>query len=242
MNEPQHHMVLFHHAGGNASAMNAIARRFSPQFDTMLMEMPGRGRRRQEALMRDAGRIVDDFASRIPPQGRLILVGHSLGAYMAYLLAGYCRSRTPDRDIVLVAMSNDPIHCRRRFPWLELNPESQQAIWHFATQLGELPDWLTQDDVLRQQFIQVLAADLDVANSIQPESACPLEDVPLLVIYGEDDPYLPFAPSRWCECTSGIYRMESVPGGHFIQSEQEQDIYDLILRFIADVDMKGKDS
>ncbi|GAB7260342.1 thioesterase II family protein [Dickeya ananatis] len=236
MNETPSHMVLFHHAGGNASSMQAIAQRFSSAFSTMLMEMPGRGRRRQEALMHDVSAIVDDFAARIPEQGRLILVGHSLGAYMAYLLAGHCQRMTPGRDIVLVVMSNDPIHCRRRFPWQELNPESQQAIWHFATRLGELPDWLTQDDVLRQQFIQVLAADLAVANSIRAEDTEPLNGVPVLLIYGEGDPYLSDAPARWCECTSGIYRMESVPGGHFIQSGS--DTSDIISRFISDVDME----
>ncbi|MBQ4796782.1 alpha/beta fold hydrolase, partial [Pectobacterium versatile] len=98
MNELPSHMVLFHHAGGNASSMQAIARRFSSAFSTMLMEMPGRGRRRQEALMYDVGAIVDDFAARIPEQGRLILVGHSLGAYIAYLLARHCRRITPERD------------------------------------------------------------------------------------------------------------------------------------------------
>lgn len=232
MSENKTHMALFHHAGGNASAMHAIACHFSQEYNILLMEMPGRGRRRQEALLHVAGQVADDFASRIPTHGRLILVGHSLGAYIAYLMAGFCRAKSPDREIVLVALSNDPIHCRRHFSRLDNAPESRLALWQFATQLGDLPDWLKQDATLRQQFIEVMASDLKVANSIDLTSILPLNNVPLLVIYGEDDPYLPAPPHRWRECTNGVYRLVSIPGGHFIQSTQEQGISEIIRQFI----------
>lgn len=238
MIEQQDQMVLFHHAGGNAAAMNAIGQYFSPEFATLLMEMPGRGRRRQEDLMRDAGQLMYDLASRIPTEGRLVLVGHSLGAYMAYLLAGYYKNLAPEREIILVVLSNDPIHCRKRFTWLDHGQASEQELWDFAAKLGEIPEWLKHDNVLRQQFLEVLAADLEVANSIQPETTNPLQDVPLLVIYGDDDPYLSSPPIRWSECTGSIYSIESVPGGHFIQLEQAQRIGEIICQFISVIDSK----
>ncbi|SJN57849.1 Thioesterase domain protein [Vibrio ruber DSM 16370] len=96
------HIILFHHAGGNAASLNMFALHFKQEFNVTMMEMPGRGRRRLEALKETSEQIINDFAKSIPAEGRLILVGHSLGAYMAYLMAGYFRKEMPEREFSLV--------------------------------------------------------------------------------------------------------------------------------------------
>ncbi|WP_277755878.1 hypothetical protein [Serratia oryzae] len=39
------HIAMFHHAGGNAAALNVLEKHFS-NFNVSKFEMPGRGRRR----------------------------------------------------------------------------------------------------------------------------------------------------------------------------------------------------
>lgn len=136
------YLAMFHHAGGNAAALNHLAKIFMPCFNVIQFEMPGRGRRRKEPLANDISLVVDDFATRLPSCEPIFFLGHSLGAYIAYLMAAYCRSREPSRQIALIVIANDPIHCRQNFTFADsVQPPDMQLI-HFASRLGQLPDWL----------------------------------------------------------------------------------------------------
>ncbi|MDE1477850.1 alpha/beta fold hydrolase [Xenorhabdus bovienii] len=233
MSNQRPHLVMFHHAGGNAASMSEFAKGFIDDFNVIQLEMPGRGRRRQESLLYHADQVIEDFASRIPTQGKIILLGHSLGAYIAYLMAAYCRVQSHQRQIILVAISNSPIHCRQRFSYLNSGETTHQQLLQFAKFADQLPDWLRQDPLLLQQFLQVLEADLNVANSINPAQSAPLDNIPLLVIYGTNDPLLPTPPLRWQECTRQAFHLIKLPGGHFILSQQGPQIQKIITDFIG---------
>ncbi|SJN57847.1 hypothetical protein VR7878_02515 [Vibrio ruber DSM 16370] len=131
-----------------------------------------------------------------------------------------------------MVISNEPIHCRQDFSWVRDNETSRQELLNFAEQAGgELPDWLKQDSTLQQQFLDILTADLKIAESISSEQIKPLDGIPMLVIYGEDDPLLSTPPSRWKECTTGQCYIESILGKHFITSTHGKEIYELIKQF-----------
>jgi surfactin synthase thioesterase subunit len=226
------HIVFFHHAGGSGAAMSEFARRFNTDFNVVVMEMPGRGRRRMERLKDNAKQVINDFVEKIPETNCLVLVGHSLGAYMAYLTAGYYKKNMPDMTVCLVLLSNEPIHCRQNFSWIKDNEMPTLALMEFAECAGQLPEWLKQNETLKHQFLAVLAADLKIADSIVPEQTQPLNDVPVLVIYGEEDPILHVPQERWQECTTGPFFLTSVPGGHFIIQTEENTIYETINHFV----------
>ncbi|MBD2825550.1 thioesterase II family protein [Xenorhabdus szentirmaii] len=226
------HLAMFHHAGGNAAALSHLAKTFASDFDVIQFEMPGRGRRRREPLVNDATQIVDDFAALLPPREPIIFLGHSLGAYIAYLMAAYCQASEPARQIMLVVVANHPIHCRQQFSFLDSAQGPSEQLVRFASQLGQLPDWLQQEPLLLEQFLHVLAADLRVANSISPSDTAPLRDIPLLAIHSTEDPLLQEPPWRWQECTQQVFELVSISGGHFISAQQGEKIREATLHFI----------
>ncbi|HAF2130776.1 TPA: thioesterase [Salmonella enterica] len=226
------HLAMFHHAGGNAAALNHLAKIFTPCFNVIQFEMPGRGRRRKEPLVNDISLVVDDFAPRLPSCEPIIFLGHSLGAYIAYLMAAHCRSREPSRQIALIVIANDPIHCRQKYTFADSVQIPDRQLICFASRLGQLPDWLRQEPRLLDQFLRVLAADLQVADSISPSDAAPLEDIPLLAIYSREDPLLQAPPRRWRECTRYYFELAEISGGHFISECQGEQIRKITLKFI----------
>ncbi|EHY4895193.1 thioesterase [Salmonella enterica] len=226
------HLAMFHHAGGNAAALNHLAKLFMSSFRVTQFEMPGRGRRRKEPLVNDIDLIVNDFSTRLPSCEPIIFLGHSLGAYIAYLMAARCRSREPSRQIALIVIANDPIHCRQHFSFANSVPAPNCQLIRFASRLDQLPDWLYQEPQLLDQFLRVLAADLQVADSISPSDAAPLENVPLLAIYATEDPFLQEPPRRWKECTQHYFELAEISGGHFISECQGEDIKKITLNFI----------
>ncbi|WP_338804341.1 alpha/beta fold hydrolase [Xenorhabdus griffiniae] len=234
MNNQRLQLLMFHHAGGNSSIFSDFAKRCFDDFNVIQLEMPGRGRRRHEPLMYCVDHVIKDFASQVPPQGDIVLFGYSLGAYIAYVMASYCRKLSPKRKIILVVISNEPIHCRRKFS-LGAGEFTHQQLLKFTTKLGQLPKWLREESTMLQSFLNVLEADLCVANSISAELSSPLNDIPILVVYGNNDPLLPTPPLRWRECTQKTFNIIEVSGDHFILSEQETQIYKIMKDFLNKV-------
>ncbi|HEL9845237.1 TPA: hypothetical protein U0R39_005554, partial [Klebsiella pneumoniae] len=105
MNE-QPHIAMFHHAGGNAAALDVLEKHFS-NFNVSKFEMPGRGRRRQEALLTDINKVIKDFFPQLPRHCPIIFMGHSLGAYVAYVMAKKYRFNDARQKSMLVVIGNE---------------------------------------------------------------------------------------------------------------------------------------
>ncbi|CAM8523509.1 thioesterase II family protein [Enterobacter asburiae] len=232
MNE-QPHIAMFHHAGGNAAALNVLEEKFS-NFKVIKFEMPGRGRRRQAPLLTNVNQLTKDFFPQLPRHCPIIFMGHSLGAYIAYVMAKKYRSHDARQKILLVVIGNEPIHCRQFFDFTESSENSKDSLIKFANHLGQLPDWLQSEPVLLEQFLRVLSADLQVANSISEEESGTLDDIPVLALFGKEDPLFLSPPQRWQECTLQPFRLEEVPGGHFISEDQAHEISELTKHFIKE--------
>lgn len=227
------HIAMFHHAGGNAAALNVLEKQFS-NFSVSKFEMPGRGRRHREALLTDINQVVKDFGSQLPCHCPVIFMGHSLGAYIAYVMAKKYRLYDTQHKTMLVVIGNEPIHCRKYFDFTESSEILKNSLLNFANHLGKLPDWLQRDTILLTQFLRVLSADLRVANSISDEDSAVLDDIPVLAFYGKEDPLLPSPPERWQECTLQPFRLEEISGGHFISEVQAHEISELTMHFIRE--------
>ncbi|VXD08449.1 Surfactin synthase thioesterase subunit [Enterobacterales bacterium 8AC] len=227
------HIAMFHHAGGNAAALNVLEKHFS-NFNVSKFEMPGRGRRRQEALLTDVNQVIKDFCPQLPRHCPIIFMGHSLGAYIAYVMAKRYRFYDARQKSMLVVIGNEPIHCRKFFYFTESSEISKDSLLNFANHLGQLPDWLRREPILLAQFLRVLSADLQVANSISEEDSAALDDIPVLAFYGREDSLFPSPPERWQECTLQPFRLEGISGGHFISEAQAHEISELTIHFIRE--------
>ncbi|PHM72168.1 thioesterase II family protein [Xenorhabdus sp. KJ12.1] len=234
MNNKYTHLIMFHHAGGNSSIFYDFTKYCSNDFNIIQLEMPGRGKRRLEPLMYHIDDIIEDFSSRIPTNGNIVLFGYSLGAYIAYVISAYCRKKESKRNILLVVISNEPIHCRNKFSFLGIGKQEyqQKMLLQFIQKLGAIPEWLKNSPTMLQRFLRVLEADLYVADSISEEQSFPLDNIPILAMYGNKDPLMNTPPYRWKECTRHKFNLVEVLGGHFILSEKGFEIYKSMIDFI----------
>ncbi|NHB88122.1 thioesterase II family protein [Photorhabdus tasmaniensis] len=233
MNDPHgFHALLFPHAGGSAAVMHNFSAALKKYFSVHTMELPGRGKRRKERLLYKIDDAIADFATKVPSQGALTFIGHSLGAYLAYMMARYVRCRQPGRQVNLVVISNLPIHLRKCFCEIRQGETSEDKLLDFATYAGGIPDWLKDEPELRSQFLQVLAADLSIADSINQNQDRQLENIPLFVIYGNDDPLLDERVLEWSQYGPGIFKVLSLSGGHFILSDRGEEIAHQIINFV----------
>lgn len=212
--------VFLPHAGGSAADLALFARLICPAAQRHLVELPGRGRRRREALLDEPAAALRDLAAQVTLRlaggaAPAVFVGHSFGSYLAWLLARWARSR--GRAVFVIALSNAPPHLRRDFS------AGDEGLLGFVDTVGGVPGTLRGDAVLMERFLGVLRADLAIADGLPKALAAWRDDIPLITAMGERDPVVRDG-RRWGEITAGAHSHLVVPGGHFLVQDAPETL------------------
>ncbi|MEM9523597.1 MAG: alpha/beta fold hydrolase [Pseudomonadota bacterium] len=224
------HHVFLPHAGGAGADLLGIAKTLCEAPNRHLLELPGRGRRRREPLVHDCAIALDDLDARLKARFAatdltgntpVLFLGHSFGAYMAWMLARRHSARHPFAPVVVVALSNRPLHIRRRFHVPHGVSRARDAalfseLVAFVETLGNIPEVIRATPNLFERFMAVLAADLAVADGLPWDLAALQAPLPLITGHGETDPVCQIDQDRWAQLGTGPHFHFTLPGGHFL--------------------------
>lgn len=209
-------MFCFPYAGGSATRIYGDWRSGLPgRVDVVPMEIPGRGARIVEEPVGSVAELVEDALPRLLPatDRPFVLFGHSLGAMVAYELAGRLVDRyglAPE----LVCLSGLSAPDTPRKPDLDHllpDPEFRARL----RQLGGTPHEILDDDELMEVLLPVLRADFGAADTWRPVDGASLP-CPLAVFGGADDPEAPPATlAGWRTRTARRFESRIFPGDHF---------------------------
>ncbi len=106
VDDPTLRLIGFHHAGGSAAVYHSLIHQLPPDWDLLLLDLPGRGKRHAQTPVEDMGELVARAVRDVrpwlegrrrrgrgpvgPPEGGILehgqpfaLFGHSLGAILA---------------------------------------------------------------------------------------------------------------------------------------------------------------
>jgi len=219
--------VIFPHAGGSAGAYRDLTKRLEAGFDVHCVELPGHGRLRHQPFLRDMAQIVD-FAleqTRALP-GPAAFLGHSMGAWVAFLVAERLRSAAPVHLFVSAAR---PPHLGVHRRLLGLDPD---AFVCELERLGGVSPELAADRESLELFLPALRADLQILEPFQPPPARPL-DVPITVLRASGDDITHEDASAWSGTTTAPCRVYTLAGGHFYLMEQPDLVCALLRRALA---------
>jgi len=209
-------LIVFPHAGGSAAAYRELAHRFESDHDVRCVELPGRGRHWKQpflATMPDIAEFAyqevrDALASR-----PTILLGHSMGAWVAFLVAARARDRPP-RHLVVSAARPPHLGIHRAL----LSPDQETLIGELD-RLGGLPTELRNDRAALELFLPALRADLAAIEPFRPPLGEPLA-VPVTVLRAAGDDITVDDARAWCQTTTGTCQVHTLPGGHFFLTAQ----------------------
>lgn len=208
-------MFCFPYAGGSATRVYGDWHRDLPApVDVVPMEIPGRGARIVEQPVGSVAELVDDALPRLLPaiDRPFILFGHSLGAMVAFELAGRLVERY-DLVPALLCLSGLSAPTPRQPDLDYLLPD--QEFRARLRQLGGTPHEILDDDDLMEVLLPVLRADFGAADRYLPADRDPLP-CPLSVFGGVDDPEAPPTTlAGWRHRTSRRFESRVFPGDHF---------------------------
>ncbi|MDX2592033.1 alpha/beta fold hydrolase [Streptomyces sp. WI03-4A] len=228
--EPRARVLFFPHAGGAASFYAPFARRFPEAHHVAAVQYPGRQERFGEPFVA----TVEGLADRVVPALRrwaaepvpLVLVGHSMGASVAF------------ESVLRLAREGLTAHCRlvvsgRTAPSVPRETpacDTDQEILDHIAGLGGTDAAVIRDPDLMDLFLPVLRNDYRAVTRYRPAPDA-VVDTPVLCLTGDRDPRVgPDEAAAWKSHTSAGFRLEILPGGHFFLTDHP----DTVVRLVAE--------
>lgn len=226
-------MFCFPFAGGGASAFYHWNDYFQEIITICPIQLPGREERILEKPYKDMKNLIHDLFRLIEPYSghRIILFGHSMGAKLAYEIAGKLESSKRSVMRLIVSGSRVP-SAAETHPLHEL-PDDQ-----FIAALARFdgtPKELLGNKELLEFFLPMLRADFTMDETYSKAVHEPLS-CPITAFGGTRDREAdPKAVREWQYYTKSDFSCRIFEGGHFFVREREPELLNALTELLAGI-------
>ncbi len=218
------------HAGGNIGIYRPLEKYLSDEIKTIFLEIPGRGLRVNEELIYDLEKLTEDVFSQIKKvlenkkETPYIILGHSLGAILAYNATQYIQKQKLFNLPSLLCLSSPAFvsakswqnilstHKTSDFQKKELLFDNEAKVSQFLSDLDGSPNELLDNKDFLNYIKPILSADFCALYSWCPQTL-PLLNCPIHVFWGKEEKDM--GAHRWASKTNKSFKMTSFEGGHF---------------------------
>jgi external thioesterase TEII len=224
MKKPQ--LFLLHFAGGNYYSFQFMLPHLTG-FDVIPLELPGRGKRHGEPLLKDFSQGANDMFRQIKQKlstAPFLLYGHSMGCYMA-LRACNLLEKEGRLPLALVVSGNaGPGLPGREKKRRHLMP--REEFKEELRKIGGVPEEFLENDDLFGFFEPILRADFEMAEEHGMEDEPPV-GAPLFALMGSEEEHAGKI-ANWSRFTRSAFRSEILSGGHFFIQKHPRRIASII--------------
>jgi len=232
--KPTLRLLCFAHAGGSALSFRTWPEKFPCNIQVCAVQLPGRESRLREPFFRRVSELVDRLSEELLPgiDGPVALLGHSLGAKIAFESARRLRSRYGAQKLVHLFVSGcSAPHLRSGRDPIYTLPDGK--FMERLADFGGTP----QDVLANREIMQFLAprlrADFELDDTYTFEPDAPLE-CPITAWTSDADDLVPEeSMEAWREHTQAGFTGQVLKGGHFAFYEQESAVLAQIRRALS---------
>lgn len=214
VDHPNLRIFGFHHAGGSAASYYPMSRELPDDWDLMLLDLPGRGKRHAQRPLEDLRGVVAQAMTDLEPWlgGPVALFGHSFGALVAVEVGRALQAAGHTPAWVGVSGRVAPAH----LPPRRLSDLDDEALMTAMVSMGGIPQRLNEVPEFAERFLRVARADIRASDTYLPDPDRTPLSCPITVFGGTDDAWAPLSRmSGWSAETTAGYRRRVFPGGHF---------------------------
>ncbi|NQX41019.1 Surfactin synthase thioesterase subunit [Pedobacter steynii] len=217
-------LFLLHFAGGNCYSFQFLYPLLN-NFEIIPVELPGRGMRIREELIRDFDEAAGDIYQQIFKKlngNDFMLYGHSMGASLALRVAHMLEAENKIPKSLLVSGNTGPNTKRYQARYLMNNADFIEEI----KKLGGAPDELFESEDLLDFYLPILRADFEIVeNRVSSEEAAVL--TPIYSMMGDlEENHQEI--SNWGNYTKTKFNSKIFEGGHFFIHDYPNEIAEII--------------
>jgi surfactin synthase thioesterase subunit len=194
--------------------------------------LPGREERYHHPMPKHMDWLCDQLAKQMPPSGlATILIGHSMGAMVAYLVAKQLMGNQSPPLLLGVAAAAPP---DRLGVERSLNQLDDLGLMNeLEKHGGGIPQAIRENPDALKVFLPLIRADLRLMDSFHCDRWEPLP-IPIVAFVGSDDQMTGAALMRhWKEFTTTTFRQRTYPGDHFFPVRSAPEIVDAAVRMAS---------
>ena len=217
-------LVCFPHAGGSASFYHPVSARFSPEVEVIAVQYPGRQDRRHEPCVDDIralARLVAAQIHALPPKPT-VYFGHSMGAAVAFETAWRLEGDGLGPRALVASGWRAPsdrldegVHRR----------DDDGVLAEIRGLDGTAAALLADEEVLRMA-LPAIRADYRAIETYAANREQVLR-CPIVTLIGDTDGKVDrVTASGWAAHTTGGFRLEVFPGGHFYLVGSQERVCD----------------
>jgi medium-chain acyl-[acyl-carrier-protein] hydrolase len=230
-------LVCLPWAGGGASGYRDWPAHLPDDVEVVAVQLPGRESRLVEPPVSSMELLVARLAAGLVGQldRPFALFGHSMGALIAFELAGRLRSMGREPERLLVSGARAPHLPSRRTRDRHTLPDREFVST--VRELGGMPPEVLGSPDLLDLVLPALRADFALVETYT-HRAGPVLHCPISAFGGvDDDDVAPGDLRAWSRHTTGPSRSHLLPGGHFFVNSSRG----ALLRIVAtEVDSGGR--
>jgi medium-chain acyl-[acyl-carrier-protein] hydrolase len=214
-------LLCFPGAGAGASLFTSWMPKLPAFVSLIACQLPGREGRIDEQLSNSLGRVADaataEYVALRPKARPLVLLGHSMGAVVAFEVASRLIEIQREPFAVVLAASTPPQHSYNSVPM------DFEALKQLLLDFDPANREILLNEELFTSLAPALKSDIENLNrhKMRPASRLPIRAYLLAGKYDKLVP--PAAVARWREHFTGLVSQRNFPGGHYFPMREARE-------------------
>jgi medium-chain acyl-[acyl-carrier-protein] hydrolase len=225
-------LFCFPFAGGGSGTFSDWHAYLPESVEIVCVQLPGRGSRFRETPFKNIGPLLAELSVHVPNPMEVpcAFFGHSIGALLAYELAGSLLKRVkPIPSVLFVSGMSAPQLGQKGIATMRM---PDREFIEYVKRMNGIPEEVLGNEDLLEVLLPSMRADFELTESYE-YSGTQLE-CPLVVFSGSDDLEAPPGTvERWAEITTGEFHRHTMPGDHFFLNSAKESLLALVAKYLT---------
>ncbi|MGX5687218.1 thioesterase II family protein [Chryseobacterium cucumeris] len=222
-------LFLLHFAGGSIYSYDFLKKYIEPNIEFIPLELPGRGKRFSEKLLKTKNEVIDDYFSQIKKlrnNAPYIIFGHSMGATIGLSLVTKLEAigDAPEKLIVSgnpgpgIKKENDEVR------YLLNDLQFKETLG----KLGGIPKEVLDNQELYEYFAPIIRADFECLEKYFFSEKGIQINIPIFAMMGDEEE-LSTKIENWSNFTNKDFEFKILQGNHFFIHDHPFELGNIIM-------------
>jgi len=220
-------LFLLHFAGGSSYSFNFLNEYLKDKFEIHSLELPGRGKRMSDKLLRNKSEAIDDYVNQIKKLRNhlpYLIYGHSMGATLSLSVVKRMEA-IGDAPLKMVVSGNsgpaESKYDRKRHLLDDILFKEE------LKKLGGVPQEVLENEELYNFFNPIIRADFEILENDPFSEKGITINVPIYAVMGDREEMVNEI-ENWKNFTNEDFRFLTLQGDHFFIQKHPLKISEII--------------